>query len=84
MNSGELVAKAYMLCHGCGECLLDASKSVFYCQECSPDFGNGDVLYFCLKCKKDNKHEHPLSKLKGVPGQKTIKDKDNMNEEEKE
>jgi protein KRI1 len=58
-----------MLCHSCGECLLEHSKSVFVCQTCSKDFSAGEVLYFCLKCKKEDKHEHKLSKLKNAPGE---------------
>ena len=58
-----------MLCHSCNECLLEQSKSAFYCQTCTKDFKAGDVLYFCLKCKKEDKHEHKLSKLKEVPGE---------------
>ena len=46
------------------------------------------MLYFCLKCKKADSHEHKLSKLKAVPGEVAKaelanKDKDQMNEEEK-
>lgn len=43
-------------------------------------------MYFCLKCKESNKHEHKLEKLKGLPGDPTQlkqKDKDKMTEEEK-
>ncbi len=77
-----------MLCHTCGECLLEQSKSVFICQTCTKDFQKGDTLYFCLKCKKSDQHEHKLSKLKAVPGeiaaeQLMNKDKGDMNEEEK-
>lgn len=67
-NSKELIAKAYMLCNQCGDCLLDASKSVFICKTCTSDFESGDVVYFCLKCKKADTHEHKLSKLRILPG----------------
>ena len=45
-------------------------------------------MYFCLKCKKSDAHDHKLSKLKAVPGelaaeQLMSKDKAEMNEEEK-
>jgi len=50
-----------MLCHSCGECLLEQSKSVFTCNTCNKDFTTGDILYFCLKCKKtEGSHEHKL------------------------
>ena len=39
------------------------------------------MVYFCLKCKKEDKHEHKLSKLKGLT--EGTKDKEDMNEEEK-
>lgn len=67
-NYNELIEKAYMLCHSCGESLLDMNKRVYICQKCSPDVSKGDITYFCLKCKEDNKHEHKLEKLKGLPG----------------
>lgn len=78
-----------MLCHSCGDCLLDANKRVFICKTCSKDFDKGDILYFCLKCKKADKHpEHKLEKLKVLPGESAAaklmsKDKDKMTEEEK-
>ena len=28
----------------------------------------GDLVYFCMKCKSEDKHEHKLEKLKGIPG----------------
>jgi DNA-directed RNA polymerase subunit RPC12/RpoP len=67
---------------------LDASKAVYMCKTCSKDFNSGDILYFCLKCKKEDKHEHKLEKLKILPGQNIAsklknKDKDDMTEEEK-
>ena len=46
----------------------------------------GDIVYFCLKCKKNGQHEHKLEKLKGIPGDPSSlknKDKDKMTEEEK-
>eukprot|EP00352_Strombidinopsis_acuminata_P004993 CAMPEP_0176351716 /NCGR_PEP_ID=MMETSP0126-20121128/10447_1 /TAXON_ID=141414 ORGANISM="Strombidinopsis acuminatum, Strain SPMC142" /NCGR_SAMPLE_ID=MMETSP0126 /ASSEMBLY_ACC=CAM_ASM_000229 /LENGTH=114 /DNA_ID=CAMNT_0017702393 /DNA_START=68 /DNA_END=412 /DNA_ORIENTATION=+ len=57
--------------------LIDTSKRVFYCpeyviQEEEGDkkaaFEQGDVLYWCLKCKKSSKHEHKLKQLKGTVG----------------
>jgi hypothetical protein len=68
-NSKELLEKAYMLCHSCGDCLIEHSKSVFVCTTCTTDIKAGDALYFCLKCKKEEKHEHKLKKLKNVPDQ---------------
>jgi len=65
-NSKELIEKAYMLCHECGECLMEQSKSVFICRTCTTDISKGDILYFCLKCKKSDKHEHKLSKMKHI------------------
>ena|SRR5438105_4373504 len=76
-----------MLCHDCKDSLLDLSKRVFICKECSGDFNKGDVVYFCLKCKTKGTHEHKLEKLKGVPGDPINlknKDKDKMTEEEKQ
>jgi DNA-directed RNA polymerase subunit RPC12/RpoP len=74
-----------MLCDSCGESLIDASKRVYICSECSGDFDSGDVLYFCLKCKTEKKHEHKLEKLKGIPGEVNLKgkDKDSMTETDK-
>jgi predicted ATP-dependent serine protease len=78
-----------MLCHTCGDCLLEASKRVYICNECSKDFEKGDILYFCLKCKTADKHpEHKLEKLKVLPGETAAaklmkKDKEKMTEEEK-
>lgn len=78
-----------MLCHTCGDCLIDASKRVYICRECSKDFDRGDILYFCLKCKKADAHpKHKLEKLKVLPGESAIKnlmskDKSKMTEEEK-
>lgn len=88
-NSNDLIEKAYMLCHNCKECLLEASKRVYICKECSKDFDSGDVMYFCLKCKNADAHpEHKLEKLKVLPGENAStklmkKDKDKMSEEEK-
>jgi ribosomal protein L29 len=59
------------------------------CKVCSKDFDKGDILYFCLKCKKSGAHpEHKLEKLKVLPGESAVKnlmskDKDKMTEEEK-
>lgn len=78
-----------MLCHTCGDCLLEASKRVYVCKPCSPNFETGDILYFCLKCKKEGKHpDHKLEKLKVLPGESAVKtlmgkDKEKMTEEEK-
>lgn len=58
-----------MLCHDCKDSLLDMSKRVFICKECSGEFDKGDLVYFCLKCKTKGTHEHKLEKLKGVPGE---------------
>lgn len=85
-NSNDLIAKAYMLCHDCKDCLIDLSKRVYYCKTCSEDFDSGDIVYFCLKCKEKDSHEHKLQKLKGLPGDPSSlknKDKDKMTEEEK-
>ncbi|CDW72271.1 zz domain protein [Stylonychia lemnae] len=88
-NNKDLIEKAYMLCHTCGECLLEASKRVYICKECSKDFEKGDIMYFCLKCKNAEKHpDHKLEKLKVLPGESAAaklmnKDKDKMTEEEK-
>jgi hypothetical protein len=68
-NSKDLIAKSYMLCHSCGECLLEASKRVYICKECSKDIERGDIMYFCLKCKNAGSHpEHKLEKLKAAAG----------------
>ena len=76
-----------MLCHHCKECLLDYSKTVFICKTCSGDATQGDLVYFCRKCKKEEVHEHKLSKLKVMPGETAVsfanKDKDKMTDEEK-
>lgn len=64
-NADELIAKSYMLCQGCRTSLLDMSKRVFICKECSPDPENGDAIYWCLKCKDSSDHEHKLEKFKG-------------------
>lgn len=69
-----------MLCHSCGECLIEQSKSVFICQTCTTDIKSGDALYFCLKCKKEDKHEHKLKKLKNRPEQ----DEENKEGDDKE
>lgn len=69
-NSKDLIEKAFMLCHTCGECLMDQSKRVYYCKPCSKDFDSGDILYFCLKCKTADKHpDHKLEKLRILPGE---------------
>ena len=75
-----------MLCHTCGECLLEQSKSVFICNTCTTDLIAGDAVYFCLKCKKSDKHEHKLSKLKEAPAElvaQEIASKESLNPEEK-
>lgn len=75
-----------MLCHNCKDSLINLSKRVYVCRECSGEFDKGDIMYFCLKCKKEGVHEHKLEKLKGLPGDPANlkrKDKDKMTEEEK-
>jgi len=76
-NSSELIAKSYMLCNECGESLIDTSKRVYYCPisaakagggDIQVAFENGDVLYWCLKCKNTTTHEHKLKQLKGTVG----------------
>lgn len=62
---------------------------MFTCNTCNKDFNTGEILYFCLKCKKtEGSHEHKLQKLKAVPGEiveaeVASKDKNSMKEEEK-
>ena len=57
-----------MLCCECGESLIDLSKRVYYCKECSKDPSAGDMIYWCNKCKEATEHEHKRSKLKTVAG----------------
>ena len=67
-NSKDLIARAYMLCHACGDCLLDASKRVYACRACSQDLDRGDAVYFCLACKKAGRHpEHALERFRAAP-----------------
>jgi predicted amidophosphoribosyltransferase len=57
-----------MLCSVCEESLLDLSKRVYTCKECSLDASQGDMIYWCNKCKESTEHEHKRSKLKAMPG----------------
>ena len=70
-----------MLCHGCGDCLLEHSKRVYICEECTGDITRGETLYFCLKCKKDGgKHEHKLRTFKGLGGAEGEGEEEKKNE----
>jgi hypothetical protein len=40
-NSTDLIKQAYLLCSECNDSLLDVSKRVFYCKECSPEIATG-------------------------------------------
>jgi len=71
-----------MLCSSCGDCLLESNKRVYVCKECSGEFTKGDIAYFCMKCKKEGVHEHPLEKMKGQ--KPSSGDKDHMDEEQKQ
>jgi hypothetical protein len=85
-NHSELIKKAHMLCDDCGESLLELSKRVYTCKTCSGDFDQGDIVYFCLKCKEKGTHEHKLEKMKGNPGLPAglaSKDKGKLTEEER-
>mmetsp|Transcript_11976 Transcript_11976/g.20219 ORF Transcript_11976/g.20219 Transcript_11976/m.20219 type:complete len:258 (-) Transcript_11976:25-798(-) len=55
-----------MLCQGCRVSLIDLSKRVFICRECSPDPENGEALYWCQKCRDATDHPHSLEKFKGM------------------
>lgn len=57
-----------MLCSVCDDSLIDLSKRVYYCKECSPNPEAGDMVYWCNKCKESTEHEHKRSKLKSMPG----------------
>ena len=57
-----------MLCCECGENLLELSKRVFVCKECSPNLDEGDALYWCKKCFENTSHEHKRERLKGTEG----------------
>ena len=57
-----------MLCCECDESLIDLSKRVYYCKECSADPSAGDMVYWCNKCKESTEHEHKRSKLKTIAG----------------
>ena len=57
-----------MLCCECGENLLDLSKRVFVCKDCSPNLEDGDALYWCKKCNENSSHEHKRERLKGTEG----------------
>jgi hypothetical protein len=57
-----------MLCCECGDNLIDLSKRVFVCRECSPNIEEGDALYWCKKCYESTQHDHKREKLKGGEG----------------
>lgn len=84
-NSKDLISMSYMNCNDCGESLLDLSKRVFTCHDCTENFDQGQAKYWCLKCKETTKHEHKLSKLKGAAGNpfEGNVNKDSMNEEQR-
>jgi hypothetical protein len=67
-NADELLAKSYMLCSVCKDCLTDTNKRVYICQKCSPNIDEGDALYWCKKCNDETEHEHQREKFKGLPG----------------
>lgn len=67
-NSKDLIKKSYMLCSVCDDSLIDLSKRVYYCKDCSTNPDAGDMVYWCNKCKESTEHEHKLSKLKSMPG----------------
>jgi len=69
-----------MLCSACNDSLIDLSKRVYICQECSPNPEAGDIIYWCNKCKDSTEHEHKRTKFKGVaggPSEEEPKDGDN-------
>ena len=82
-NHSELIAKAFMLCCECGDNLLDLSKRVFVCKQCSPNLEEGDALYWCKKCYEKTQHEHKREKLKGGEGNPFAKNKGKDATEEK-
>jgi len=55
-----------MLCQECRTSLLDTNKRVYVCknEECSPDFENGAVAYWCSKCKETTDCGHKREKYK--------------------
>ena len=63
-----------MLCTVCDESLIDLSKRVYYCKECSRNPEAGDMVYWCNKCKESTDHEHKRSKLKQLAGAPTEED----------
>ena len=63
-----MIAQSYMLCTVCKDSLIDLSKRVYICKECSPDIKAGNIVYWCQKCKESTYHEHKRSKFKGIPG----------------
>ena len=67
-NSVNLIAQSYMLCSECKDCLIEQSKRVYICHECSPDITKGEIIYWCKTCKDKTEHEHKRSKFKGIPG----------------
>lgn len=64
-----------MLCCECGESLVEQSKRVYACKECSPDFANGNIIYWCKACKDSTEHEHKRSKYKGIVQDEEDQDK---------
>ena len=72
-----------MLCNECDESLIDLSKRVYFCKECSEDPSAGDMIYWCNKCKESTEHEHKLSKLKNVAGSGAGKEEEGENSEKK-
>ena len=44
------------------------NKRVYVCKKCSPDFENGNIVYWCNKCKESTEHEHTREKYKGILG----------------
>jgi len=82
-NFGELIAKAYMLCCECGDNLLEVSKRVFVCRECSPKLEDGDALYWCKKCNESTSHEHKRERLKGTEGNPFAKPQEAATAEDK-
>lgn len=65
-NSEDLIAMSYMLCSVCKISLIDSSKRVYVCKECSGDVESGDIVYWCAKCKEETEHEHKRTKYKGL------------------
>jgi len=64
----DLLAKSYMLCSVCRECLIDTNKRVYYCKTCSGDVDKGDVVYWCKKCNDETDCGHQRERFKGFAG----------------